>query len=144
VDNEDTQRNSASAARGAPSVGPRDAFDRAMAQHQLATDALGAAIREGDPKAADVAAGEGFAYWLAARAVLRRLESAERVEIPTVESMRYVLRTNRRALVALFGRAEQKLAAPELHRSLAQLRSSLALADDEPAPARDGRFPRKR
>lgn len=138
MDSDDTRRDLGTAVREERNLGPHEAFNRAMVQHQLAAVALAAAIRRCDVKAVEVAAGAAFTFWLAARAVLRRLESAERAELPSRKAMRYALHTNRRALLDVFTRAEQQLASPGLDFGLGQLRSSLALADDAALAAGGG------
>jgi hypothetical protein len=133
VDNEDTRRDLANRTPEEPSLGPEGAFRQAMAQHQRAVSAFCVAVRDRDATSAAVAADEAFRFWLTARAVLRRRELADDTKARTVRIMRCAVDTNRRALLALFSRAERELASPELRVRLEHLRSSLALVDDETA-----------
>ena len=124
----DTDRDQTKREPGEPSLAPSDAFNRALVRHQRATDALGAAIVGCDPRAAAIAASNACAYWLTARAILRRLESQEPVDTARVDLARRALHANHRALLDLFGRAETQIASRELHGLLEQLRTSLAFA----------------
>lgn len=103
------------------------AFLRALLKVQASTDALGAAIRELDRGAVIAAADDAFSFLLAAIAVFRRLETAERDGV-RIGIAWYALRTNHGAITDLFERAKAQLADPDLHRALEQLRISLALA----------------
>ena len=115
-----------------PSLAPADAFVRALHLLHRATDTLGAAIAAHDAGSAEAAASEACSQWLTGRTILQWLESAPPRQATRVDLLRYALRAHRRALVDLFGRADSQLASPELRRVLEQLRTSLALANDEP------------
>jgi hypothetical protein len=130
VDNEETQRTPATVELGDRSSGNSDSFVRALLKLQATAEALGAAIRDGDPPAARHAANDAFSFLLAALSVFHRMETRERArpDLPRIGTAWYALRTNHRAIVDLFTRAKANLPDLALHQLLEQLEGCLVLA----------------
>jgi hypothetical protein len=124
VDDETTRRRSRYA-------GPFDAFHRALGSTVVACDQLGAAIRRRDVADAERASSDAVDSWLTMRRALRKLELDAVDTGQRLQAARFATRANRRALGDLLDRAQAQLGAPELHQLLAQLRLSLAIANDE-------------
>jgi hypothetical protein len=138
VDNEDeTQRTRLKLHDGATSKGN---FARAVLEHETATDALGAAIRDQDPTAAALAAEAALAYFLAAVALFHHMETREhtRADFSRVGAAWYAVRTHQRAHLDLLARATRELQFPVLHKLLAEHRTSLMLAMEGLGPPRSG------
>ena len=127
MDNDDTQRTEVE--RGRHGLSPAEIFDKAIVDHQRATDAICVAISARDPRAAAVAATDAFAHWITAGAAMRRLALAEGADLGQLETLRYVLQAHRKALVAAFRRARTKLTAPILDDALDQLKTSMDIAE---------------
>lgn len=124
VDDETTRRRSRY-------VGPFEAFHRAMGSTMVTCNQLDAAIKVRDVAGTERAASDAVESWLAMRRALRGLELDAVDTGQRLQAARSATRTNRCALGELLDRAQAQLTAPSLHQLLAQLRLSLAIANDE-------------
>ncbi|MGH9883961.1 MAG: hypothetical protein ACREBE_00415 [bacterium] len=115
--------------RGPPD--PFDPFHRAMGSTMFACEALGAALRTGDAQGVERAADDAVESWLAMRRALRHIELDAVDTGQRLQTARFASRAYRRALGDLLDRAQAQLAASSLHQLVAQLRLSLAIANDE-------------
>src|SRR5437899_1011469 len=114
------------------------AFHYALIGVQIESGQLVTAIRLRDCEDVQIAAGDAVASYLAAKAALRRVELRSTGSGEAGEHLRtanLALGACRRVLEDLFERASVQIAEPSLHSLLRQLRTSLALASDEPPPA---------
>jgi hypothetical protein len=114
-----------------PVAGQFEAFHRALDSTMFACERLGAAIRLRDLEGAKSAASDAVESWLTLRRALRRLEFTVVDTGQCLQTARFATKAYRRALGDLLDRAHAQLAAPSLHQLLAQLRLSLAIANDE-------------
>lgn len=132
MDDDDTKQSSVTAPRREQIPAPKDAllrvFLRALLQHQSATDALGQAIASVNPKGVENAAVDAYSFLVAAHSVLRRLESIEPGAPDDMQTARFGIRANQRALLDLFRRAEAQFPGHELPRVLEQLRACAVFA----------------
>jgi hypothetical protein len=112
-------------------LGPFDAFHRALGSTMVAFDQLGASIRCRDVAGAERAASDAVESWLTMRRAVRKLELDAVDNGQRLQAARSATRANRRALGDLLDRAQAQLGVASLHQLLAQLRLSLAIANDE-------------
>jgi hypothetical protein len=97
----------------------------------FACEDLGAALRARNAQEAERAARDAVESWLTMHRALRTLELAAIDRGQHWQTARSTIRAYRRALGDLLDRAHVQLAVSSLHQSLAQLRLSLAIANDE-------------
>ena len=114
-----------------------DAFHRAMGSTMFACEDLGAALRERDVRAAEHAVRVAVEAWLKMRRALRTLELDAIDQGLRLQTAKSATRAYRRALGDLLDRAEAQLGAVSLHQLVAQLRLSLAIANDECGAGRE-------
>lgn len=109
---------------------PKERFRSAIARHNDAVDAMGAAIRTDDVGETFAAATVAFTSWLAAAAAAKCARQQSTFVTCEFSSMLCVLRTTRRAFVQLARRARGRFRALAEERKLGQLADGLELADE--------------